>query len=104
MYLTYRLHWTEHNPSCTIYVRDSEWLEVGAWVHKHFDQVGGVAFLPHTNHVYQQAPYTEITEEQYREAAAKMPPLDWSRLTDFEKDDQTTAMKEIACSNGQCDL
>ena len=103
MYLTYRLHWTEHNPSCTIHIRDNEWLEVGAWVHKHFDQIGGVAFLPYT-HVYQQAPYTEITEEQYREAAAKMPPLDWSRLTDFEKDDQTTAMKEIACSNGQCDL
>jgi hypothetical protein len=104
MYLTYRLNWTEHNPSCTIYVRDHEWLEVGAWVYRHFDQIGGVAFLPHTNHVYQQAPYTEITEEQYREAAAKMPPLDWSKLTEFEKDDHTTAMKEIACSNGTCEL
>jgi len=104
MYLTYRLHWTEHNPSCTIYVRDHEWLEVGAWVHKHFDQVGGVAFLPHTNHIYQQAPYTEITEGQYREASAKMPHLDWSRLSEFEKDDRTTAMKEIACSNGMCEL
>ena len=104
MYLTYRLHWTEHNPSCTIYVRDSEWLEVGAWVYGHFDQVGGVAFLPHTNHIYQQAPFTEITEGQYREAAAKMPSLDWSRLPEFEKEDQTTAMKELACSNGSCEL
>ena len=80
------------------------WLEVGAWVHKHFDQVGGVAFLPHTNHIYQQAPYTSITEGQYRAAMDKMPHLDWSKLSEFEKDDQTTAMKEIACSNGMCEL
>jgi ribonucleoside-diphosphate reductase alpha chain len=104
LYLTYRLHWTEHNPSTTIYVRDHEWLDVAAWLYGHFDQLGGLAFLPYTNHIYKQAPYTEITREQYDEAAAKMPKLDWDRLMDYETDDHTTAMKEIACSNGSCDL
>ncbi len=104
LYLTYRQHWTEHNPSCTIYVKDSEWLEVAAWVYKHFDNIGGVAFLPHTDHIYKQAPYTELTEQQYRDAAARMPDIDWSKLAEFEKEDHTTAMKEFACSNGQCAL
>ena len=104
LYLTYRQHWTEHNPSCTIYVKDHEWLDVAAWVFKHFDDIGGVAFLPHTNHIYKQAPYAEITEEEYKELAAKMPTIDWAKLSEYEKDDHTTAMKEIACSNGSCDL
>jgi ribonucleoside-diphosphate reductase alpha chain len=104
LYLTYRQHWTEHNPSTTIYVRDHEWLEVATWVYKHFDQIGGIAFLPFTNHIYKQAPYTEISEVEYRAANLKMPEIDWSKLPEFEKDDHTTAMKEVACSNGSCDL
>jgi ribonucleoside-diphosphate reductase alpha chain len=104
LYLTYRQHWTEHNPSTTIYVRDNEWLDVAAWLYKHFDQLGGLAFLPFTNHIYKQAPYTEITKEAYAEAAAKMPKIDWEHLADFESEDHTTAMKEVACSNGSCDL
>ena len=104
LYLTYKQHWTEHNPSTTIYVRDHEWLEVAAWVYRHFDFIGGIAFLPHTNHIYKQAPYTEIDEAAYKEAVSKMPVIDWSKLPDFEKEDNTTAMKEIACSNGVCSL
>ena len=104
LYLTYRQHWTEHNPSTTIYIKDHEWLDVAAWVYRHFDNIGGIAFLPHTNHIYKQAPYTELTEEAYQELAAKMPVIDWSKLPDFEKDDQTTSGKEMACSAGQCDL
>lgn len=102
LYLTYRQHWTEHNPSCTIYIKDSEWLEVAAWVYRNFDNIGGVAFLPHTDHIYKQAPYTELTEQQYLDAAAKMPVIDWSKLAEFESEDHTTAMKEYACSNGSC--
>lgn len=104
LYLTYKQHWTEHNPSCTIYVRESEWTDVLAWVYKHFDIIGGVSFLPHSDHVYKQAPYTEITEQEYKALAAKMPQIDWTVLPDFEKEDTTTATRELACSAGVCEM
>ena len=77
---------------------------MAAWVYRHFDNIGGVAFLPHTNHIYKQAPYTALDENAYQELAAKMPSIDWSRLPEFEKEDQTTSAKEMACSAGHCDL
>jgi ribonucleoside-diphosphate reductase alpha chain len=105
LYLTYKLHWTEHNPSCTIYVRENEWVDVAAWVFKHFDAIGGVSFLPHSDHIYKQAPYTEITEAEYLSHKDKFPTIEWARLPEFEgNEDRTTAMKELACSSGVCEL
>jgi ribonucleoside-triphosphate reductase (thioredoxin) len=104
IYLTYKLHWCEHNPSCTIYVRENEWLEVAAWVYKNFNEIGGVSFLPYTDHVYKQPPYAELNKEEYEKAVASFPVVDWGKLPDYEKDDRTTAMKELACSAGQCDI
>lgn len=107
LYLTYKLHWTEHNPSCTIYVREHEWLAVAAWVYQHFDDIGGVSFLPHADggHIYKQAPYTEITKEEYTALLSKSPQvINWGRLSEFEKEDQTTGMKELACSAGVCEI
>lgn len=104
LYLTYKQNWCEHNPSCTIYVKQDEWFEVGAWVYKHFNDIGGVSFLPHSDHVYAQAPYTEVTEAQYKKAVAEMPAIDWKLLVDFEKEDRTTSAKEAACSAGVCEI
>ena len=103
LWLTYKRHWTEHNPSITIYVRDDEWMEVGAWVFKHFDEVSGVSFLPHTNHSYRQAPYQEVSEEVYNEWLAKMPQdVDWEALV--ERQDDTKGSGELACTGGTCEL
>jgi len=105
LYLTYKLHWTEHNPSCTIYVRESEWLKVASWVYEHFDAIGGVSFLPHTDHIYKQAPYSELNAEEYAKLKAVSPEsIDWDRLPEFELEDMTTAMKELACSAGVCEI
>jgi ribonucleoside-diphosphate reductase alpha chain len=104
LYLTYKMHWTEHNPSCTIYVREHEWTDVLAWVYKHFDIIGGVSFLPHSDHVYKQAPYTEVTEAEYRAHADRMPLIEWGLLQKFETEDFTTGAKELACSAGACEL
>jgi ribonucleoside-diphosphate reductase alpha chain len=104
LYLTYKLHWTEHNPSCTIHVKENEWTDVLAWVYKHFDVIGGISFMPHSDHVYKQAPYAEITEAEYLKLREKMPVIDWSKLPDFEKEDMTTAAKELACSAGACEV
>jgi ribonucleoside-diphosphate reductase alpha chain len=102
---TYREHWTEHNPSVTINVREDEWLDVGAWVFKNFDHIGGVSFLPATEHTYRQAPYQEITKEEYEEMVSKMPSsISWEDLCAFEKEDTTTGSQELACVGGVCEV
>lgn len=103
-YLMFQTHWSEHNVSNTIYVRDHEWLGVGDWVYQHFDKIAGVSFLPHSDHTYRQAPYNECTEEEYLAHLAKMPQFDWEALADFEKDDSTVNVKELACSAGICEV
>ena len=101
----YRSHWTEHNPSVTINVREDEWMDVGAWVFKNFDHIGGVSFLPAAEHSYKQAPYQEINEEQYLEAVANMPKnIPWSSLPLYELVDSTTGSQELACTAGACDV
>lgn len=103
-YLMFQDHWSEHNVSNTIYVKDKEWMEVGAWVYEHFDNIAGVSFLPHSDHSYQQAPYTECTKAEYESLLAKMPEFDWEALSDFERDDATVNVKELACTSGVCDI
>lgn len=103
-YLMYQKHWSEHNVSNTIYVKEDEWLEVGAWVFKNFDDLAGVSFLPHSNHSYKQAPYQECTEAEYKALLATMPSFDWDALSEFEKDDATVNTKEYACTSGQCEI
>jgi len=103
-YLLLQTHWAEHNVSNTIYVRDHEWLEVGAWVYKHFDQLAGVSFMPHSDHSYRQPPYAECTENEYLALKARMPEFNWDELAKFEKDDATMNTKELACTAGVCEL
>jgi ribonucleoside-diphosphate reductase alpha chain len=105
MWLTYRRHWCEHNPSVTISVKEHEWIEVGAWVYKHFDEVGGISFLPFADHIYKQAPFMEITKKEYNELNSKMPTdLDWTNLGAYEESDQTTASQTLACTSGACEI
>ena len=98
--------WCEHKPSATINVREDEWMDVGAWVYKHFDTLSGVSFLPHDGGSYKQAPYQEVTEEQYNEWLEKHPApvFNWDNLSDYEKEDHTTASQELACSGGFCEV
>jgi len=102
-YLAFKKHWCEHNPSITVYVREEEWMEVGAWVYKNFNDIGGVSFLPFNDHVYQQAPYQDCTKEEYEAAVKAFPALDWAEFDKFEGDDSTINMHEFACTNGACE-
>ena len=105
LWLTYQRNWCEHKPSVTVTVRDHEWLEVGAWVYKHFDEVSGVSFLPHSDHTYQQAPYQDCSEREYLDALALMPErIDWTKLSDYEKEDMTKSSQTFACSSGVCEI
>ncbi len=103
-YLLYQTHWSERSVSVTIYVKEHEWLAVGDWVYTHFDKLAGVAFLPHSDHIYPQAPYSECTPEAYAEMVARMPQFDWEELALFEQDDATVNTKELACTAGHCEL
>lgn len=105
IWLAYQRFWCEHKPSVTINVRPEEWAEVGDWVYENFDEVSGVAFLPMSEHTYQQAPYQDITESEYAEWTYKNPhTVDWSLLSVYEQEDSTTSSQDLACIAGQCDV
>ncbi len=104
-WLTYQRSWCEHKPSVTISVRDSEWMSVGAFVYEHFDEMSGVSFLPHSDHTYQQAPYQDCTKEEYEQLLAIMPKsIDWSELSEYEKEDNTAGSQTMACSGDVCEI
>ena len=101
----YQDNWCEHKPSVTISVREHEWLDVGSWVWKNFETVSGIAFLPYADHSYQQAPYQEITKKEYNKWLKKTTDsIDWSLITEYEKEDSTENTKELACSAGVCEI
>ena len=105
LWLTYQRHWCEHKPSITVTVKEHEWMEVGAWVYAHFDEISGISFLPHSDHTYQQAPYQDCTEEQYTAALSAMPNnVDWSGLIKYEKEDNTKGTQTYACSGDKCEV
>jgi len=106
LWKTYAIHWCEHKPSITVTVKEDEWMEVGAWVYENFDVASGVSFLPFSDHTYQQAPYQDIEPDDYIEWKDRMTyvNLDWSRLTDFEREDNTTGSRELACTAGVCEV
>ena len=104
-WLTYQRHWCEHKPSVTVTVRSDEWMEVGAFVYKHFDEMSGVSFLPHSDHTYQQAPYQDCTKDDYKKLSAIMPKIiDWSKLSEYEQEDNTVAMQTMACTGDVCEM
>ena len=105
MQLTYQRHWAEHKPSITVSVKEDEWPEVGAWCWNHFDELSGVSFLPYSDHVYKQAPYQDCTKEEYEALLEKMPKsVDWSKLAQYEKTDQTEGAQLLSCTAGGCEI
>ena len=106
IWLVYQRAWCEHKPSITVSVKEDEWMEVGAWVYKHFDEVSGISFLPMSDHSYKQAPYQEVTEEEYNSLVAKMPvEIRWEDLSFYETEDGTSTNATLACSSdGNCEL
>jgi len=106
IWLAYQREWCEHKPSITVSVKEEEWMEVGAWVYKHFDEVSGISFLPYSDHSYKQAPYQEVSEVDYLELLAKMPSsIRWQDLSFYETEDGTSGTQTLACtSDGNCEI
>jgi len=106
LWKTYAIHWCEHKPSITVTVKEHEWMEVGAWVYENFDVASGVSFLPHSDHTYQQAPYQDIEPDDYYDwqQSYSHVKIDWNKLTEFEKEDNTSGSRELACTAGVCEV
>tara|TARA_R110000822_G_scaffold310347_2_gene442704 strand:- start:286 stop:2193 length:1908 start_codon:yes stop_codon:yes gene_type:complete len=105
MWQKYNDYYTEHKPSVTIYYTKEDFLDVTAYVYKHFDTMSGISFLPISDHTYVQAPYEEIDRETYKELSKNMPNfLDWDKLPEYETGDNTTVQPELACAGGVCEL
>ena len=105
MWLMYQRHWCEHKPSVTINVKKVEWLEVGAFVYKHFDEMSGVSFLPFDEHTYQQAPYQDCDKDHYLEVTDISPKsIDWTKLSEYEQEDNTSGMQTMACTGDVCEM
>lgn len=103
LWLAYQRHWCEHKPSITVSVKEKEWPEVGAWVWKHFDEISGVSFLPMDGGTYQQAPYEDISEEEYLKlSATAVKSLPWGMM--IEEEDETKGSQELACTAGGCEV
>jgi ribonucleoside-triphosphate reductase len=103
-WLTFKKHWAEHSVSVTIYVKENEWMQVGAWCYEHFDALTGISFLPYSDHLYEQAPYTPCTKEEFEAAVKAMPEVDFSKLVEYEFEDNTEGSQTLACSAGGCEI
>ena len=106
IWLTFQRHWAEHKPSITVTVKENEWMEVGAWVYRHFDEISGISFLPHSDHSYRQAPYQECSLEDCSALEQVLPnSVEWSKtLVSYEKEDSTAGTQTFACSGDKCEL
>jgi len=106
LWKTYQEHWCEHKPSITVYYKDNEFFKLGDWVYKNFNILSGVSFLPHSDHTYKQAPYEEITKEEFVKFDKEIKALkfDWAEMFKYEKEDHTTATQELACVGGACEV
>lgn len=97
-------YWCEHNASCTVYVKNSEWFKVGNWVYENWEYITGVSFLPYDGGKYEQAPYESITKEEYERLEKEIPKIDYSELSKFENEDMTEGKSEMACIGEKCDI
>jgi ribonucleoside-triphosphate reductase len=103
-WLLFKKHWAEHSVSVTIYVKEEEWMEVGSWCYKHFDSLTGISFLPYSEHTYSQAPYTPCTYHEFLAATSAMPKIDFTELSNYEKEDNTEGAQTLACGAGGCEI
>jgi len=105
MWMIYQRHWCEHKPSVTITVKEDEWMAVGSFVYEYFDEMSGVSFLPHSDHTYRQAPYQDCSKDEYEALDATMPKIiDWDKLAQYEKEDNTKGSQTLACAADGCEI
>ena len=101
-WLLFQRYWCEHKPSITVYYTEEEVMEVGAWVWENFDEISGISFLPYDNGTYKQAPYQEISRQEYEDWLEIMPvDFDWGLISVYEGEDNTSGSQTLACAGAE---
>lgn len=104
-YLMFQEHYTQHNTSITVHVRDNEWEEVKKWVYDNWDNgIAGLSFLSYDDSYYDLLPYESTTKEDYEERLKKCKPFSVYGLKKFEEDFEEVEIVEEKCSSGACPL
>ena len=91
-----------HNVSATVSIKQDEWVSVGEWMWQNRDVYNGLSVLPFWEHTYKQAPFEDITEEEYNKRISALHALDLTKVT--ELDDSVDFGAIQACAGGACDI
>ena len=91
-----------HNVSATISLRDHEWEAAGHWMWDNKDSYNGLSVLPYDGGTYTQAPFEDITEEEYNRLMTTLSSVDLSEIV--EEEDETDLKGELACAGGACEI
>ena len=91
-----------HNVSATITIQENEWMEVGEWMWDNKESYNGLSVLPFFGGTYSQAPFEDITKEQYEEMVSHLDSIDLSKVVEF--DDVTDLKGEVACGADGCEI
>lgn len=92
----------KNNVSCTISVKDKEWGILADWMWENREHYNGIAMLPYDGGSYIQAPFEDITEEEYNKMVDALNPI--NLLEVFEEDNHTNHKAEAACSGAGCEI
>ena len=103
LYKLTMLHWTDHNSSITVHVREKEWDEVAKWIYENFDTMVGVTFLPLMEETYPLLPYECTTKEDYERRLARVKPIDYELLAELE-DAEEREIVDKDCGMGSCPI
>ena len=91
-----------NNVSATVSIQENEWEQVGQWMWENRNTFNGLSVLPYFGGSYTQAPFEDITEEQFNEMATHLHNIDLSKIVEFS--DDTALMDQAACAGGACEI
>jgi ribonucleoside-diphosphate reductase alpha chain len=91
-----------NNVSATVSINENEWEQVGKWMWDNKDTFNGLSVLPYFGGTYTQAPFEDITEEQFNEMVQHLHNIDLSKIVEFT--DDTALMDQAACAGGACEI
>ncbi len=91
-----------HNVSATISLKDEDWELAGEWMWENRDHYNGLSVLPYNGGTYVQAPFEDITKEQYEKMFLHLNEIDLSKV--IEEKDETNLSGELACAGGACEI
>jgi ribonucleoside-triphosphate reductase len=91
-----------HNVSCTISLKSNEWYRAGRWMWKNREDYTGISVIPYDGGTYKQAPFEDITEDQFNKMVPLLHEIDLRKVV--EHDDNTSLTDQAACSGGVCEI